>query len=113
MRRQHGFSLVELMAALLILTLVIMTSLAIFFDHRKHLQRAREQVMLYQALQNESELWRRKAFAGLEKPPLMFESDLSMLGELQPYTTAVAVENTSPDIKKVTLTVRWHQGERV
>ncbi len=111
MRRQHGFSLVELLAALLILTFVILTTLAIFFDRRNRLQQANETVLAYQALSNEAEIWRRIDFTHVGDDP-SFQSPVLPLAALAPYTTAVAVDRPNAYTKLVTLTIRWHNGDR-
>ena len=63
--RQRGFSLVELLFGLLILTIVITTSLAMFTERTKRLRQANETILVYQALANEAELQRRDTFDDL------------------------------------------------
>jgi len=111
-RREKGFSLIEVLAALLILTLVITMSLAAFVERNKRLRQASEIILAYQALANEAEYRRHIDFAALEAAPAQFVSDTSLLAPLAPYGTAVAVQQTRPNVKNVTLTIRWKNGER-
>jgi prepilin-type N-terminal cleavage/methylation domain-containing protein len=111
MRPQRGFSLAELLMALLILSIVITTSLAAFVERNRRQQQAREIIVAYQALANESEYWRRLDFATLENK-LEFRSDTAILGALGGYATIVSVTQTSPNVKNVTLTIRWMSGRR-
>jgi prepilin-type N-terminal cleavage/methylation domain-containing protein len=113
MQRERGFTLVEVLAALLILTFVITTSLYAFLERNKRLQQAAEIIIAYQALSNEAEYWRRDAYATLDDLPKTFRSDPSVLLPLEPYSTVVNVEDVKPGIKSVTMTVRWHNSERV
>jgi prepilin-type N-terminal cleavage/methylation domain-containing protein len=112
MRHQRGFSLVEILAAFLILTIVITTSLVAFIERNKRLQQASEIILAYQVLANEAEFWRRKAFANLEKEPLAFESETDLLKPLEPFNTIVAVKESAPGVKSVQLTIRWRDGEK-
>jgi len=112
MRDQRGFSLVEVMVAFLVLTIVITVSLAAFLERNKRLQQATEIVLAYQALANEAEYRRRMPFTELESQPASFVSDTQVLDPLEPYGTAVKVEQVKPGVKSVTMTVRWRSGER-
>lgn len=114
MRRQEGFSLAELLMALLILTIVITTSMAAFLERNRRQQQAREIMAVYQALANEAEYWRRIPFGELGQPELHrdFKLQHPILGPLGDYNTIVAVTPVEADVKKVTLTVRWHEGQR-
>lgn len=111
MARQRGFSLAELLMALLILSVVITTSMAAFVERNRRQQQAKEIIVAYQALANESEYWRRIDFEKLEDR-LEFRSDTDILGALGGYATIVAVTQTSPNVKNVTLTIRWMSGKR-
>ncbi|MEA2489261.1 MAG: hypothetical protein QOH21_1053, partial [Acidobacteriota bacterium] len=51
----RGFSLTEVLVALLILTLVITSSLVVFVERNRRMQQASELVLAYQALSNEAE----------------------------------------------------------
>ena len=102
MRRERGFSLAELLMALLILTLVITTSMAAFLERNRRQQQAREIIVAYQALANEAEYWRRTNFNSLEADQT-FQSDTSVLASLGEHATVVSVVQTDPNIKNVTL----------
>jgi len=111
MRDQRGFSLLELLAALLILTVVITVSFTAFYERTSRLQQASEISVAYQVLANEAEHRRRVEFNKLENET-KFRSDVSLLAPLQPYATVVTVEQTKPGVRNVTLKIRWRNGER-
>jgi len=111
MRSERGFSLVELLFALLVLTIVITTTLAVFVERTRRLRQASEVVLAYQALANEVELQRRVPFADV-LPSAIFASDTTILAPLTPFTTAIDVTSTQAGIKNVTMTIRWNQGQR-
>ncbi len=112
MRREKGFSLVEVLAALLILTLVITMSLAAFVERSRRQRQASEIILAYQALANEAEYRRRIDFNALDAAPSEFISDTALLAPLAPFAAAVSVQNTTPGVKNVTLTIRWNNGQR-
>jgi prepilin-type N-terminal cleavage/methylation domain-containing protein len=112
MRREKGFTLIEVLAALLILTLVITMSLAAFVERNKRLRQASEIILAYQALANEAEFRRRIDFGALEAAQSPFLSETDLLAPLAPYGTAVRVQQTEPGVKNVTMTVRWANGVR-
>jgi prepilin-type N-terminal cleavage/methylation domain-containing protein len=112
MRDQRGFTLVEILAAMLILTLVITMTLLVFVERNRRLQQASEVMLAYQSLANETEYRRRMNFNGLEDQPDVFVSDTAVLAPLLPYTTLVTVKETQPGIKNVRMTILWHDGER-
>jgi prepilin-type N-terminal cleavage/methylation domain-containing protein len=111
MRRERGFTLIEVLAALLVLTFVITMTMWAFLERNRRLQQANELVIVYQALANESEHWRRVEFNKLATQT-KFEMPMEILEPLRPYDTVVGVELTKPGVKNVTLTVRWRNGER-
>jgi prepilin-type N-terminal cleavage/methylation domain-containing protein len=107
MRRQRGFSLIELLMAILVLTIVITTTLFVFTTRTSRLQQAAEIMLAYQALANEVELVRRVPYADIDALDDQFDSDLEILQSLPGMTTEVDVVLLRPGIKKVTLLVRW------
>lgn len=109
---QRGFSLVEILVAILILTLVITFSLAAFVERTSRLQQASEIVLAYQALANEAEYRRRISFASLEGASPEFLSDTAILKPLEPFSTIVSVTQGKPGVKNVLMTIRWRNGER-
>jgi len=112
MRRERGFSLIEVLAALLILTLIITMSLAAFVERNKRLRQASEMILAYQALANEAEYRRRIDFKALDTASPEFMSNKDILGPLAPYGTAVKVQQMQAGVKDVTMTVRWNNGLR-
>jgi prepilin-type N-terminal cleavage/methylation domain-containing protein len=111
MRRQKGFSLAELLMALLILTIVISTSMVAFLERNRRQKQAREIVAVYQALANEAEYWRRLPYDQLQNYR-EFQGDHPILSALGEHNKVVAVVESEPNVKKVTLTIRWQQGKR-
>jgi prepilin-type N-terminal cleavage/methylation domain-containing protein len=109
--RQRGFSLAEVLAGLVILTIVITTSLAVFVERNRRLQQASETILAYQALANESEHWRRMEYADVESTTEFESEDLSIIKPLKPYETEVGVVETA-GVKHVTLTLRWAHRKR-
>jgi len=109
MRAQRGFSLVEVLAALFVLTVVITTTLGMFVERRKHTRTANETILAYQALSNEVEVWRRFGYGELDEraTPGTFYSNLTILQPLRPFTTSVTIKNHSASIKRVQLTLTW------
>ncbi len=97
--------------ALLILTIVITTSMAAFLERNRRQQQAREIFAVYQALANEAEYWRRLPYDKLHTYG-HFQGQHPILETLGPHNEIVAVTVTDPNVKKVTLTVRWHEGKR-
>jgi prepilin-type N-terminal cleavage/methylation domain-containing protein len=114
MRDERGFSLVEIMAALLILTFVITSSLYAFLERNKRLQQASEIILAYQALANEAEYQRRVPFSELDTttPTVFDKSNLALLTSLESAATAVKVDDVKTGVKNVTMTVRWKNGQR-
>lgn len=112
MRDQRGFSLVEILFAFLILTLVITISLAAFLERNRRLQQAGEIILAYQALANEAEYRRRMSYGSLESEPVEFVSDTAILAPLAPYGAVVSVTQTQPGVKNVLMTIRWRNGLR-
>jgi prepilin-type N-terminal cleavage/methylation domain-containing protein len=110
--RKRGFSLAELLIALLILTFVITTTIYMFTQRNQHLREANETILAYQVLANEAEVWRRINFAELESRAPNFQTDTALLAALAPYTTTAKVDKARPDVKQVTLTIRWLNGRR-
>lgn len=112
MRSQHGFSLVELLVALLVLTIVITTTLAVFTERRARLQQASEIIAAYQVLANEAEAQRRIPFDAIV-PMSTFTTSTELLAPLLPYTTKIEVASTKGGVKDVTMSITWRGGKRV
>jgi prepilin-type N-terminal cleavage/methylation domain-containing protein len=112
MRDQRGFSLPEVMAALLILTFIITVSFAAFLERNRRLQQASEIMLAWQALANEAEYQRRVPYISLAGSD-EFESDTSLLAPLEPFTTTITVEEGDQlGVSWVTMSIEWRKGER-
>lgn len=98
---------------MLILTIVITTSLAVFFDRQKRLLEAGESVRVWQALANEAEARRHQPFGGLvpgaDQP---FLTDLAILEPLAAPVARVVIEAESPFVRRLTLRIEWAGGMR-
>jgi prepilin-type N-terminal cleavage/methylation domain-containing protein len=111
MHRQRGFTLVEVLIALVILTLVITTTLAMFLERNRRIQQANETILAYQALSNEAEVIRRTDFNAVV-PTTAFQSDTPILAPLTPYTLAVTVDSPKMNVKNVKMTITWKGAHR-
>lgn len=114
MRDERGFSLPEVLVALLILTIVLTVSFTAFLERNRRLQQARELIVVYQALANEAEYWRRVPFGELEDDIVFRSEPQKLLAPLGVNGTAIKVEKTKdPLVRNVTLSIRWAEGKRV
>lgn len=111
MRGARGFSLVEVLAGLLILSFVITTSLGVFYERERTHRRAEEMMLAWQALANESELVRRTPYASLMAlHGQTFRSDLELVEGLAGLSSRIEVSEGKPMLKEVTLTLSWGDG---
>jgi prepilin-type N-terminal cleavage/methylation domain-containing protein len=112
MSKSRGFTLVEVLIALLVLTIVITTTIAMFVQRHQRLKQANETILAYQALSNEAEIWRRIAFAQLDAQPPTFRSDTTILAPLNPFSTSVHIDTPRSDVKNLTFTIRWANAQK-
>ena len=110
--RQRGFTLIEVLFALLILAIVITTTLLVFVDRTRRLQQATETILAYQALSNEAEVRRRINFSQLDTASNSFISDTTVLAPLKPFQTYVTVSDKQPNVKNITMVIQWQQGQK-
>ena len=113
MRKSRGFSLIEVLVGLLILTIVITTTITMFAERQRRLRQANETILAYQALSNEAEIWRRINFGSLDTQPTVFLSDTAILAPLTPFSTSVRVDTARADVKNVTFTIRWDNARHL
>lgn len=114
MRDSRGFSLVETLVGLLILSFIVTTSLLIVFERERRLAFASETIAAYQALANEVEIQRHIPYHDLDIGEYdQFMGDLAIVSALADLKTRVKVELVKPSVKKVTFTLRWREGQRV
>ena len=107
--KQRGYSLPEVLVASVILIIVVTTTIAMFAKRQAYLRESNETILVWQAIWNEMEIWRRMDWATLESQPKEFQSNLSILTSLNPVSTKVDVALSADDahVKSVTLTVLW------
>src|SRR5207247_9854005 len=86
MSKSRGFTLIEVLVALLILTIVITTTIAMFVERHKRLRQANETILAYQALSNEAEIWRRIGFGQLDAQAVTLQPDPAIIAPPAPYT---------------------------
>lgn len=111
--RSAGFTLVEVLVALLILTIVILTSLAVFGDRARKLRDAGELSLAWQALANEAEARRRQPFAELATGEAVpFLTDPAADGALDGAEGEVTIEAEGPNLRALVLRVAWAGGEK-
>ncbi len=111
-RAVAGFTLIEVLAALLILTLVILTSLTVFTDRAKRLRDAGEMALAWQALANEAEARRRQPVQELASgPAIPFLTDPSSSGALEDAVGTVTVEEAEPNLRALSLRIEWRGGK--
>ncbi|HYO79225.1 MAG TPA: type II secretion system protein [Thermoanaerobaculia bacterium] len=112
MRDERGFTLPEVLAALVVLTIIITGSFAAFLERNHRLQQAAEIMLAYQALANEAEYQRRIQYT-LLSDSTAFLSDTALLAPLGDPGTSVKVDEVETGVCNVTMTVRWRNGERL
>jgi prepilin-type N-terminal cleavage/methylation domain-containing protein len=111
MQRQRGFTFIELLFALLILTIVILTSLAVFVERTRRLRQAGDIMLVYQVLANESEIVRRVHYANLDSIT-GFTTDLTLLRPLSTVETQITVSPAVSGVRRVEMQILWDAGER-
>jgi prepilin-type N-terminal cleavage/methylation domain-containing protein len=111
--RQRGFTLVETLAALLILAFVLTTSLLVFTQRAKRLRDADEMIVAWQALANEAEYVRLVPYGSIAPGSKReFEEGSSLIASLDRAETSVEAFDWKPGVRRVVLTVSWNGGAR-
>lgn len=111
MRSQRGYSLIEVIAAFAVLTVIILVSLTAFLERNKRLAQANELIRAYQSLANEAEMQRNVPYDELESGTT-FLSPTDVLAPMAPFTTKVDVSLRSPGVKNVSLIIQWKNGAK-
>lgn len=109
----RGFTLVETLVGMLILTFIVTTSLTIILERERRLILAAETIAAYQVLANEVEVRRHVPFELLETGQTdRFVSDLELVRDFPGLVRLVTIRETSPGTKRITMTMRWRGGQR-
>ena len=112
-RQQSGFSLVEVLMAILILGIVMTTSLFVYYERERRLRDAGEMMLAWQVVGNEAEARRHESWtAQVPGPSQPFLSDPTLLGPLQDAIAEVSIEQLDPSTRRLVLSVRWRDGQR-
>ncbi|HVT44028.1 MAG TPA: type II secretion system protein [Thermoanaerobaculia bacterium] len=111
--RLAGFTLVEILVALVILGLIVTTSLAIFYDRQKRLRAADEMIIAWQILANEAEVWRHRPYDSLVPgASSAFLSDPELLAQLPGAKASAAIEHSGPALRSIHLTIHWSDSAK-
>lgn len=111
--KERGFTLIETLAALLILTFVLLSSLLVFTERQKRLREADETIVVWQALANEAEYVRLTPYSLIASGSKReFEVGSSLLASLDKAETSVEATDWKPGVKRVVLSVAWSGGKR-
>lgn len=111
--RQSGFSLVEVLMAILILGVVITTSLFVYYERERRLRDAGEVMLVWQVLGNEAEALRHARWVtlapGSSQP---FLTDLALLDPLGSVLAEATIQEIDASTRRVVLRVSWRGGTR-
>lgn len=111
MQRSRGFSLVEVLIALLILGFVLTTALAVFYERERRLLAAEELLIASQIFEIEAEFLRHTAFSDLPiTGSRSFVSTPQLLSRLPDAIATEAIELEQSSLKKVTMRLSWNGG---
>ena len=112
-QRTRGFTLVEVLAAMLILAFIMTTTLAVFFERQRRLKRADDLIVVYQALANEAEIVRQIPYASLMPGSVRpFLSDAPILDSISDADSRVEVKQFKDGVREVKMVITWNKGEK-
>lgn len=110
---RSGFTLIEILVALVILTIVILTSLSVFVERNRRMRDAEETILVWQAIANEAAITRRIPWSGLVPGrETTFRSDPAILAGIPDVVATVKVEAPSQSVREVRLHVSWRDGSK-
>ena len=108
-----GFTLIEVLVALLVLTIVILTSLAVFADRSRRMTEAGEMALAWQVLANEAEAQRRQPFGSLAPADgVAFLTDPTGGGALADAEAGITITQEGPYLRALVLRIAWREGRR-
>jgi len=111
--RERGFTLVETLAALLIISFILLTSLLVFTQRQKRLRDADETILVWQALANEAEYVRMSPYTSIVPGSTReFEEGGGLLASLDRPRTSVEAFDWKPGVRRVVLSVSWSGGAK-
>ncbi|HEU5162667.1 MAG TPA: prepilin-type N-terminal cleavage/methylation domain-containing protein [Thermoanaerobaculia bacterium] len=108
-----GFTLIEVLVGLLVLTIVILTSLAVFADRSRRMSEAGEMALAWQVLANEAEAQRRQPFGALATADgVSFLTDPTGGGALKDAAGKITVTEEGPYLRALAMRIEWGGGTR-
>jgi prepilin-type N-terminal cleavage/methylation domain-containing protein len=114
MKKKHGFTLVEVLLATVILAIGLIGTSAFFYANRRNLYNARlERYATWSAIEN-MEMIKGENYDSIEEEIKTEEIEIGDINNPIPatVTTAIApVEENGISYKSVNVTVSWDQGE--
>ena len=107
-----GFSLLELLCAIFVISTGLTVALCGHFSSRDHLRENEARLMALTALENELETLRALPYSHLSTGAgQAFQSGNPMLDRLVDAACVTAIEEKAPGLKRVQVAIRWRGGE--
>lgn len=108
---KRGFSLIELLAALAVLTIGLLGSVQLYHFGLDRMRTARESAAAVRAVRNEMEWLRAQPFAALDATPkdafAAGDADLAGLLNAKPRVTVEPYPGAETRLRKVTVALAW------